>query len=470
MRAILLAATALMGLAGAAQADQRFEARLAGHAILPAQTMTLPPADAPRDALVSGKFTGTGRTERPGSIPGTTGPAPNGRPTGLSLPFIGQPVQGFSGIKPVRGEAGAYWVLTDNGFGNKRNSGDALLMLHKIRPDFRPGAQGGGIAVERTIFLSDPDRRVPFRIAYEGTEARYLTGADFDPESMQPIEGGGFWLGEEFGPFILRVDAEGRVQQVIETRLDGQVVMSPDNPALSIGATPVAGAAFRARRSGGYEGMAMLPDGSRLWALLEQPLFTPGTDQAEGAFIRMLELDTAKADWTGRSLKYRLEAGATAIGDFNFIDDRRALVIERDNGEGDASLACAQGQTSSSQTSGSQSPAACFHAPARLKRVYLIDVGAPDAEGFVKKIGHIDLLDIRDPENLARQRGDHAANAPADRLSFPFFTIEDVAMVDADHIIVGNDNNLPFSAGRHLNRADDNEMMLLHVPDFLRAR
>ena len=461
MRALLLAATALMGLAGPAAADQRLEARLAGHAILPAATMALPPADAPRDAQLSGKYTGSARMDRPGLLPGTTGPAPNGRRTGLSLPFVGQPVQGFSGIKPVAGEAGAYWVLTDNGFGNKRNSGDALLMVHKIRPDFRAGPQGGGVQVLQTTFLSDPDHKVPFRLAYEGTESRYLTGADFDPESIQPIpDGSGFWIGEEFGPYVLRVDAQGRVQQVIETKLDGQVLRSPDHPSLFIGATPTAGADFRVRRSGGYEGMAMLPDGSRLWALLEQPLYTAGTDQAEGAFIRMMELDTAKGEWTGRSLKFRLEPGATAIGDFNFIDDRRALVIERDNGEGDASLACAAGAT----------PPGCFHAPARMKRVTLVDLGAPDAEGFVRKIAHIDLLDIRDPENLARQRGDRAASLPADRFTFPFFTIEDVAMVDADHIIVGNDNNLPFSAGRHLARADDNELMLLYVPELLRAR
>ncbi|MFC7553040.1 hypothetical protein ACFQU7_13465 [Pseudoroseomonas wenyumeiae] len=45
-----------------------------------------------------------------------------------------------------------------------------------------------------------------------------------------------------------------------------------------------------------------------------------------------------------------------------------------------------------------------------------------------------------------------------------------MAMVDEDHIILGNDNNLPFSAGRHLARADDNELLLLHVPALLRAR
>jgi len=458
MRALLLAATALLGFSGLARAeDQKVEARLAGHAILPAHTLTLPPADAPRDALVSGKFTGAARQDRPGSLPGSTGPAPAGRPTGISLPFIGQPVQGFSGIKPVEGEPGAYWVLTDNGFGAKRNSGDALLMFHKIRPDFTTGR----VAVEKTVFLSDPDRKVPFRINYEGTDSRYLTGADFDPESIQPVkDGSGFWIGEEFGPYLIRVDAEGRVRQVVETKLEGKLLRGPDNPALSVGATPTAGADFRVRRSGGYEGMAMLPDGSRLWALLEQPLYKEGSDEAEGQFLRMLEFDTAKGDWTGRSLKLRLEPGATAIGDFNFIDDRRALVIERDNGEGDASLACAQGQN----------PPGCFATPARLKRISLIDLGNPDAEGFVRKLAHIDLLDIRDPEGLARQQGDRAANAPRERFAFPFFTIEDVARVDEEHIIVGNDNNLPFSAGRHLARADDNELILLHVPELLRAR
>jgi hypothetical protein len=461
MRLLLLAATALAALSGAARAadDQRFDARLAGHAVLPAMTMALPPADAPRDALLSGKFAGasTDRNDQAGSFAATTGPAPDGRLTGLTLPFVGQPVQGFSGIKPVTGEAGAYWVLTDNGFGNKRNSGDALLAFRKIRPDFRSGQ----MAVLQTVWLTDPDRRVPFRIANEATDARYLTGTDFDPESIQPAaDGSGFWIGEEFGPFIVKVDMQGRVQRVVPTVLDGKPLMGPDNPALSVGATPTARVNFRVRRSGGYEGMALLPDGSRLWALIEQPLLAEGGDQPEGAFIRMLEFDTAKADWTGRSLKFRLAEGAVAIGDFNMIDERRALVIERDNGEGDASLACQNGQK----------PPACFSAPARVKRISLIDLGAPDAEGFVRKIGFIDLLDIQDPEKLARTRGDRGASAPADRLSFPFLTIENVARVDEEHIIVGNDNNLPFSAGRHLARADDNEVMLLHVPALLQAR
>ncbi|MBB5690508.1 esterase-like activity of phytase family protein [Roseomonas alkaliterrae] len=459
MRRLLLATCVL--LAGPALADQRFEARLAGHAILPAATFIAPPADAPPGFAISGRFTGgpVQRNEQPESRPGSTGPAYGNRATGLSLPFRGQPLQGFSGIAPVRGQPGSWWVLTDNGFGNRANSPDALLMFHRIRPDFRTGQ----VEVQQTIFLSDPDRVVPFRIATEGTERRYLTGADFDLESIQPMPDGTFWIGEEFGPYLIHVDAAGRVLRVVETMLDGQPLRSPDHPALLVPANPTQPVAFRVPRSGGYEGMAASPDGSRLYAMLEKPLFREGSAEAEGRFLRILEFDAQRAAWTGRVLRYRLEPGATAIGDFNMIDDRRALVIERDDGAGDPGLACAQGQQSTAERP-------CFPNPARFKRVYLIDLGAVDAEGFVRKIGHIDLMAIRDPEGVARQRGDVPADAPRERFTFPFFTIENVAMVDENHIIVGNDNNLPFSADRRLTRADDNELILLHVPEFLRAR
>jgi hypothetical protein len=76
---------------------------------------------------------------------------------------------------------------------------------------------------------------------------------------------------------------------------------------------------------------------------------------------------------------------------------------------------------------------------------------------------------IRDPNQRSRQNGDADVLLGAS-FKFPFFTIENVARVDAEHIIVANDNNLPFSAGRHLAKADDNEFILLRVPELLNAR
>jgi hypothetical protein len=102
--------------------------------------------------------------------------------------------------------------------------------------------------------------------------------------------------------------------------------------------------------------------------------------------------------------------------------------------------------------------------PAKFKRVYKVSLKDVDANGFMRKIGYVDLLDIQDPKGVAKVGGENG------KFTFPFVTIEDVDVVDAEHIVVANDNNLPYSSGRQLGRNDDNEFILLHVPDFLNAR
>jgi hypothetical protein len=71
---------------------------------------------------------------------------------------------------------------------------------------------------------------------------------------------------------------------------------------------------------------------------------------------------------------------------------------------------------------------------------------------------------------LRANRREADARRQGRKLTFPFFTIENVDLVDADHIIVGNDNNLPFSSGRALGKSDDNELVLLKVTDLLKAK
>ena len=192
MRNFLLSAVALGALvAGQAHAEERqFPAKLVSHAILPANTVIKAPADAPAHLQTAGKFSTPDRkrAEGLGTVPGMDG----ARPTGLSLPFDGQAVQGFSGIKTM--PDGSFWSLSDNGFGNKLNSSDAALMLHHIKFDW----DAGTVDRMETIFLSDPDKKAPFPIALEASDTRYLTGADFDVEFIQPVADG-FWIGEELG-------------------------------------------------------------------------------------------------------------------------------------------------------------------------------------------------------------------------------------------------------------------------------
>ncbi|PWJ86623.1 hypothetical protein C7441_101504 [Pseudaminobacter salicylatoxidans] len=452
LKTVLLATAAVAAFLSSASAEEKFPAKLAGHSFLPALTLITPPADAPHDAWVSGKFTGKERNHNVMSVPGDVGAAYGSHPTGISLPFIGQPVQGMSGFAMNRAEDGSIFTLTDNGFGAKVNSPDALLFFHRMTPDFTTGK------VERvaSVFLRDPDRKVPFRIAYEGTESRYLTGADFDPESIQYLNGE-IWIGDEFGPYIIRATEDGRVLSVHQTMLDGKALTGPDTPGTVVSAA--AGKDFRVQRSGGYEGMALQPGTDLLWGMLEKPILGEN-GEPEGDFLRVITFDTRKGEWTGNSYKFRLSDGAKAIGDFNFIDDTRALVIERDNGEGDPSLACADDAADKS---------ACYPLPATVKKIVLVDTAQVDDDGFIRRIAHIDLMDIADPDGKAILETD-ARRDLTGKFTFPFFTIEDVMRYDGTHILVANDNNLPFSAGRKIGQAADNEFILLEVGDFLAQR
>lgn len=105
---------------------------------------------------------------------------------------------------------------------------------------------------------------------------------------------------------------------------------------------------------------------------------------------------------------------------------------------------------------------------ARVKRVVAFDLDGSEASGMVTRLASIDLMEIADPKGRARIATDAAAPREG-RFTFPFVTIEDVVQVDPEHILVINDNNLPFSAGRALDRADSNEFMLLSGPELLAA-
>ena len=429
------------------QAQTAYPATLAGHAVLPAQTWIEAPADAPQDLKQSGKFTTGKRVEVLNSIEGLSA----GRPTGVSVPFQGQPLQGHSGIKVMAD--GSFWILTDNGFGSKANSPDSMLNLNQYQVDFKTGT----FRRIDTVFLHDPDKKVPFRILHEGTAKRYLTGSDFDTESFQFADGA-IWIGDEFGPYLLKTDRQGKVLAFFETVVDGKVIRSPDHYAVTTPGAPGGAVAFEARRSKGFEGMAASKDGRMLYPLLEGALWNETTKSFETVqgkqYLRVLEFDIKEQKFTGRHWKYVLEADHHAIGDFNMIDATTGLIIERDNGEGTAARACPEGQKR----------ADCFHDLARFKRVYKIEMNETNVGGAVRKIGYIDLMNITDPKKIARKPLDNGV------FTFPFFTIENVDVVDARHIVVGNDNNLPFSSSREPNRADDNELILLEVEGLLNAR
>ncbi|MGI5288626.1 esterase-like activity of phytase family protein [Nonomuraea polychroma] len=344
----------------------------------------------------------------PGSEPSgsSLGTAPV---NGVTPPFPAQPVQGFSGI--VRRHDGTFEVLSDNGFGTKANSADFLLRVHRVKPDFAAKS----VQVLGGFNLTDPRGLVPFPLTRKD---RTLTGADFDVESIVRTVDGTYWIGDEFGPFLLHFDRKGRL---MEAPIELPGVRAPENPNLN-GAQPNLGG------SKGFEGMARSVDGRHLYPLLE------GTVAGDPAgTLRLNEFDLRERAYTGRRWMYRLDSPSHAIGDAIAVDADRFLIIERDNLQGDA---------------------------AQVKRIYLADMRDKDGDGALDKTLVADLLNIADPRGLGGAPG---------TFRFPFQTIEDVVILDDRTLGVLDDNNFPFSSGRTPGKPDDNEFITIRLTRGLKA-
>src|SRR5215510_11074623 len=89
---------------------------------------------------------------QPGPVSGTFITGDNG----IVPPFQGQPIPGFSAVLDI-GD-GTFWAMPDNGYGAQNNSGDFLLRLYHVRPDFKTARGGSGVVnVIDFIQLRDPD-------------------------------------------------------------------------------------------------------------------------------------------------------------------------------------------------------------------------------------------------------------------------------------------------------------------------
>ena len=445
----------LLALAsGAAQAQTEVSAVLAGHAALPTSTSVAAPKDAGPLFATAGKFTAASRlrTNALGAVPGISfvGDPKYPRNSGGSLPMQGQSVQGFSGIQSLgRGE---FLTLTDNGFGSKINSQDALLMVHHVKADWASGK----VTRTHTTFLRDPDHKVPFFIENENTTTRYLTGSDFDPESIQ-IVGNEWWIGDEFGPYVLRVTPQGKVLGVVETVVGGKAYKGPDHYLNGRLPNYPGDAGFEVRRSGGFESMAKSPDGKTIYPMFEWPLWDAQAKAQESRngkpFTRILELDVASQRYSERQWKYQFEEAGNVAADFQMLDATTGQVVERDDATEGAGPGCPN-----------EPRVDCFTRPAKFKRVYKIDFNQLDADGFVKKVAFIDLTKISNPKLLAR-RGPNEAS-----FVLPHLGPEGLGVVDATHIVLVNDNNFPFSSGRTIGQPDDNELTLLDISALVDAK
>jgi hypothetical protein len=336
--------------------------------------------------------------------------------------FEAQPVQGVSSIKPGP-TPGAWWALSDNGFGNKWNSSDYRLCIYlfEVTPRTAAGTDSR-TALQAVIELSDPAKYFPWRLAEEAAPERFMTGADADPESLVTMPDDSFWIGDEYGPWLLHFSVDGELLAPPVELPDN--LRSVDHPLVLAHADEA-----RLAHSRGFEAMDLAGDGKTLVSILEGAVMGDPPQQR-----RLQRYDTTAGKWLPGTLIYELDPDTMSVSDMSRIDGNRFVVIERDDLQGDA---------------------------ARAKRVYSIDLDkALPGKPLAKKLV-IDLLSIGNTRGLGE------STAPGAPFRFPYLTTESIQVLDRKHVVIANDNNYPSTGGRGPAVTDATEWIWLELANPL---
>ncbi len=428
--------------AGASQArDWELECRQHGcllrrNLVLPCLVLMLSASVLADEAAPMAELVAIARLPADTLVPGMT----SGQfldPNEKAANFIGppypdaQPVQGISAI--VDEGNGQYLALLDNGFGTKANSPDFVLTIYRIRPDFKTAEGGPGVIhIDSRIILRDSDRQLPYpRVSdaatYPGSalavpaemrQRNWLAGGDLDPESLQRLEGGHYWIGDEFGPFLLHFGRSGKLQ---EPPFAVPGYHSEDNP--------MADGMPTAQRSSGFEGMALDSERGVLYPMLEKAMAdAPGVLEIFAFDLNLRQF--LPAGQPAAVMRYPLDDGAHAVGAFQYLGDGSFLTIERDDGQG---------------------------LTARVKRIYKVQQGVTDESGLLRKQLLVDLLHISDAQNLSGVAQDGV-------YAFAYQTIESLVVMGPDLLGVVNDNNFPFGNGPDGTDAEETVFAVVQVP------
>ncbi|WP_308389666.1 esterase-like activity of phytase family protein [Acidithiobacillus sp. AMEEHan] len=160
-----------------------------------------------------------------------------------------------------------------------------------------------------------------------------------DTECISALAQGGFWIGEEYGPSLLRVAANGVVEERLVPRGTAGFYSGSAVPVRAV--LPPLLAQRKLNR--GFEGMALAPDQKLLFVALQSPLANPNDDTAKQSRIdRLIALHLdADGNFAGMAGGYAVEF--PKIEDFapgekqkdlklsamSAVDDQRVLLMLR---------------------------------------------------------------------------------------------------------------------------------------------
>lgn len=235
---------------------------------------------------------------------------------------------GFSGIE-YSGHVNRYFVLPDRG------------------P--LDGAVPFPCRIQELEIVIDPQSDTPVRATLVGTklltteQGQQLIGAASSLDTLDPSrslrfdpEGVRLWgpnqlvISDEYGPALSVFDFSGKRLSQINVPRTFQVAKPAATPRDELLSNTVG-----RQPNSGFEGIAVSPDGNKLFAIVQRPLIQDSEPQNQngekrtGRLCRLLEIDR-KTSQT-RELAFRLNDDTTGVSELLSIGPDQLLVLERDS-------------------------------------------------------------------------------------------------------------------------------------------
>lgn len=171
------------------------------------------------------------------------------------------------------------------------------------------------------------------------------TNRRLDPEGLRVGPDGSVYVSDEYGPHVLRFDAQGRQTGTFMVPAHLTIANPNAQAAVENNANPATGGVPftddpRRVTNRGMEGLTLSPDGTRLIGMMQNALQQDGG--TGGPPVRILVWDTAQPAAAPREYVYPLNTGAGSgmvVSEVLAINDHELLLIERDKDRGTAARA-----------------------------------------------------------------------------------------------------------------------------------
>ncbi|WP_145582965.1 esterase-like activity of phytase family protein [Yersinia thracica] len=234
-----------------------------------------------------------------------------------------------------------------------------------------------------------------------------------DTEGITADGKGGYWLCDEYGPFLIHIDSQGKI-------------LAKYGPSPEQGEQAVAGGLpniIKWRQPNrGFEGITRLPDG-RILAAVQSTLDVEGKSKSKAQFTRLISFDPT----TGKTAMYGYpididnykKAKDAKVGDIVAVDNQHILLVE-------------QGSDKDKQM---------------INKIYLVDLSlATDLSAFD---GKGKALEFDDAKELAK-RGVKLAQkrevVDLRKLGWQQEKVEGLSLIDNRTLAVINDNDFGLQA------------------------